>query len=82
MAQKVEYRLHVKGPESTYDFGLPLGNAVLGRDPGCELVLAYPLVSRRHAQLPVQTDAKFWTWKHGTGEWRQRTAGASQLERM
>jgi phage tail-like protein len=51
MAKNVEFRLHVKGPESAHDFVLPVGKAVLGRDPGCELVLAYPLVSRRHAQF-------------------------------
>lgn len=51
MAQKVEFRLHVKGPESSQDFVLPVGQAVLGRDPSCELVLAFPLVSRRHAQF-------------------------------
>lgn len=56
MLQKVEFRLHVKGdeyigPESSQDFVLPVGQAVLGRDPSCELVLAFPLVSRRHAQF-------------------------------
>jgi phage tail-like protein len=51
MAKKLEFRLHVRGPEGAHDFVLPAGKAVLGRDPGCELVLAYPLVSRRHAQF-------------------------------
>jgi phage tail-like protein len=51
MTKNVEFRLHVKGPESSHDFVLPMGKAILGRDPGCELVLAYPLVSRRHAQF-------------------------------
>jgi phage tail-like protein len=51
MAKNVEFRLHVKGPESSHDFVLPVGKAILGRDPGCELMLAYPLVSRRHAQF-------------------------------
>jgi phage tail-like protein len=51
MAQKVEFRLHIQGPESTQDVILPLGQAALGRDPGCEVLLAFPLVSRRHAQF-------------------------------
>jgi len=51
MTKNVEFRLHVKGPESSHDFVLPVGKSILGRDPGCELVLAYPLVSRRHAQF-------------------------------
>jgi phage tail-like protein len=51
MTKNVEFRLHVKGPESSHDFVLPVGTSILGRDPGCELVLAYPLVSRRHAQF-------------------------------
>jgi phage tail-like protein len=51
MTKKIEFRLHVKGPESSHDFVLLVGKSILGRDPGCELVLAYPLVSRRHAQF-------------------------------
>ena len=51
MAQRLEFRLHVRGPESSQDFVLPLGKAILGRDPSCELVLSFPLVSRRHAQF-------------------------------
>ncbi len=51
MAKKVEFRLHIQGPESTQDATLPLGQATLGRDPGCEIVIAFPLVSRRHAQF-------------------------------
>jgi phage tail-like protein len=51
MAQKFEFRLHIQGPESTQDVTLPLGQATLGRDPGCEILIPFPLVSRRHAQF-------------------------------
>lgn len=51
MAKKVEFRLHIQGPEFTQDVTLPPGQATLGRDPGCEIVIAFPLVSRRHAQF-------------------------------
>lgn len=57
MAQKMEFRLHVKGPDAAgtehlvHDFVLPLGQAVLGRDPSSEVLLAYPLVSRKHARF-------------------------------
>jgi pSer/pThr/pTyr-binding forkhead associated (FHA) protein len=30
---------------------------LVGRDPGCAIVLADPTVSRRHAQLEVDSDA-------------------------
>ena len=30
---------------------------LVGRDPGCAVVLADPTVSRRHAQLEVEADA-------------------------
>lgn len=51
MAQKIEFRLHVKGPEGTQDFVLPVGQAILGRDPSNEVLLANPLVSRKHARF-------------------------------
>ena len=51
MAQKMEFRLHVKGPEASHDFVLPLGQAILGREPSSEVLLAYPLVSRKHARF-------------------------------
>ena len=33
------------------------GPVLVGRDPGCAVVLADPTVSRRHAQLEVEADA-------------------------
>jgi len=33
------------------------GPVLVGRDPGCAIVLADPTVSRRHAQLEVDADA-------------------------
>jgi phage tail-like protein len=47
----MEFRLHVKGPEGTQDFVLPVGQAILGRDPSNEVLLANPLVSRKHARF-------------------------------
>src|SRR4051812_30724323 len=36
---------------------LGAGPVLVGRDPGCAIVLADPTVSRRHAQLEVDADA-------------------------
>ena len=33
------------------------GPVLVGRDPGCAIVIADPTVSRRHAQLEVDADA-------------------------
>ena len=44
------------GPDRGREFGLAWGTAVIGRDAGCEVRLADPLVSRRHARLNI-TDA-------------------------
>ncbi len=55
MAQKLEFRLHIKSPDSYQDFTVPMGSTTIGRDPSANLPLVFPLVSRRHAQL-VRTD--------------------------
>ncbi|HEX6359208.1 FtsK/SpoIIIE domain-containing protein [Actinophytocola sp.] len=41
------------GPDRGREFGLAWGTAVIGRDAGCEVRLADPLVSRRHARLNI-----------------------------
>lgn len=51
MAAKKTFILHIKGPESEQDFTVPLGTTMVGREAGVGLQLAYPLVSRKHAQL-------------------------------
>ncbi len=55
MAQKLEFRFHIKSPDTNQDFVVPPGTTLVGREPSSGLQLAYPLVSRRHAQL-VRTD--------------------------
>jgi len=51
MAQKVEFQLHIKGPDSTQEFVIPVGTTIIGRDASAGLQLLFPLISRRHAQI-------------------------------
>ena len=51
MSAKKTFILHIKGPESEQDFTAPPGTTMIGREAGVGLQLAYPLVSRKHAQL-------------------------------
>ncbi len=51
MAAKKTFILHIKGPDSAQDFTVPPGTTMVGREAGVGLQLAYPLVSRKHAQL-------------------------------
>jgi len=51
MAQKVEFQLHIKGPDSTQEFTIPVGAPIIGRDASADLQLLFPLISRRHAQI-------------------------------
>jgi S-DNA-T family DNA segregation ATPase FtsK/SpoIIIE len=41
------------GPDLGHEFSLPLGTSYIGREPSCEVRLADPLVSRRHAKIVV-----------------------------
>ncbi|MCL2786949.1 MAG: FtsK/SpoIIIE domain-containing protein, partial [Micrococcales bacterium] len=41
------------GPDAGKEFPLPIGTAFLGRHPQCEVPLADPMVSSRHARITV-----------------------------
>jgi len=43
----------VNGPEAGRSVEFPSGTVLIGRDPACDLVLADPLVSKRHVRLEV-----------------------------
>ena len=46
--------MHVRsGPDAGREFPLRRGNSVIGRDAGVDVVLADPLVSKRHARVEV-----------------------------
>jgi phage tail-like protein len=51
MIAKFEFRLHITGPEEERDFVIPQGETLIGREPGNDLPLVYPMISRRHAVL-------------------------------
>jgi S-DNA-T family DNA segregation ATPase FtsK/SpoIIIE len=46
----------VSGPSSGESLRLRPGRVSIGRDPGCDLVLADPAVSKRHVELEVAPD--------------------------
>ncbi|MCR3753758.1 FtsK/SpoIIIE domain-containing protein [Lentzea californiensis] len=48
----------VEGPDSGRKFPLHRGTAVIGREPGCEVRLTDPLVSRQHARLTISDVAQ------------------------
>ncbi|MBP6473597.1 MAG: FHA domain-containing protein, partial [Chloroflexi bacterium] len=41
----------INGPEVSKMVTLPVGVTVMGRQPGVDILLEHPLVSRRHAQV-------------------------------
>jgi S-DNA-T family DNA segregation ATPase FtsK/SpoIIIE len=43
----------IAGPDQGREFMLRPGSAVVGREPGCEVTLTDPMVSRRHARLNI-----------------------------
>ena len=43
----------IQGPDAGREFQLYAGTAVIGRDAGADIVLADPLVSKRHARVDV-----------------------------
>jgi phage tail-like protein len=51
MAEQFEFRLSIHGPDLEKEVTLPIGVTIVGREPGVQLQLPYPQVSRRHAQI-------------------------------
>jgi phage tail-like protein len=51
MAENFEIRLNIEGPNAPNGMLLPLGEIIIGRQPGSDLLLADNLVSRSHARL-------------------------------
>lgn len=53
MTETYIFQLNIVGPDREETRLLPEGTAVFGRQPGVDILLEHPLVSRRHAQLVV-----------------------------
>ena len=53
MASEVRFTLQIDGPDGHREFALLSGIMTMGRQPGNELVLDSPQVSRKHAQIEV-----------------------------
>ena len=45
----------LSGPDAGKEFALTPGSSVLGREAGCDIVLADPLVSKRHVRFEVSS---------------------------
>ena len=53
MSEKIKFRFKITGPEMSGMVALVGETAVIGRQPGVDILLEHPLVSRRHAQLII-----------------------------
>jgi len=51
MTQKFTFTLHVKGPDAAWDFPIPEGQTIIGRQVGVDLLLENSRISRKHAQF-------------------------------
>ena len=51
MTKKFTFTLHVKGPETAWDFPVPVGKSIIGRQVGVDLQLDDFQISRKHAQI-------------------------------
>jgi phage tail-like protein len=51
MTDAFEFRLNVKGPETTWEFRIPEGQGIIGRQVGNDLHLENPQISRVHARF-------------------------------
>ena len=51
MAQESHFRLHITGPDVSRVFEVLPGTTTIGRQPGNDLVLEHPQVSRLHARI-------------------------------
>jgi S-DNA-T family DNA segregation ATPase FtsK/SpoIIIE len=45
----------ISGPDAGHEYPLKAGSIVLGREPGCDIVLNDPLISKRHVRFEVST---------------------------
>jgi phage tail-like protein len=52
-----EYQLKVHGPDTSEFVKIPLGVLTIGRQPGNDLVLQHPMVSRRHAHIECNPES-------------------------
>ncbi|MBK8988446.1 MAG: phage tail protein I [Chloroflexi bacterium] len=51
MAETYIFQLNITGPDRAETVTLAIGAAIFGRQPGIDILLEHPLVSRRHAQV-------------------------------
>jgi len=51
MTRDFEFRLHIQGPEASWEFTIPEGRSIMGRQAGNDLLLENPQISRQHAQF-------------------------------
>lgn len=56
MTQEFEFRLHIKGPDTSQVFPVPIGVTTVGRQTGNDLQLSHPQVSRQHARFDCTAD--------------------------
>jgi phage tail-like protein len=51
VSQEYEFILHINSPTGSQEYVIPMGIIIIGREPGNNLPLIHPLVSRQHARL-------------------------------
>lgn len=51
MAQTLQLQFIIQGAGRTWEFPIPSGRTIIGRQPGCDLLLENPQISRQHAHL-------------------------------
>ncbi len=45
------FRLNIKGPDTAWEYTIPEGQVIIGRQVGTEILLEHPQISRKHAQI-------------------------------
>lgn len=51
MVQAHHLQFVIQGAGKTWEFPIPIGRTIIGRQPGCDLLLENPQISRQHAHL-------------------------------
>jgi len=51
VAKRIVFKLQITGPDLSREMTLHLGETTIGREPGNDIQLNYPKVSRRHARI-------------------------------
>lgn len=56
MAQSHQPQFVIQGPAETWEFPIPFGKTIIGRQPGCDLLLEHQQISRQHARLEYTSE--------------------------